>query len=110
CALPISLVAEVVDIVENQGSIAILDISATAHMPDVLEMPYRPKITAADEPGVLPYTYRLGGNSCLAGDVIGAYSFAQPLQPGDRILFEDMMHYTMVRSEERRVGKEGRTR
>lgn len=92
------LVAEVVDIVENQGSIAILDISATAHMPDVLEMPYRPKITAADEPGVLPYTYRLGGNSCLAGDVIGAYSFAQPLQPGDRILFEDMMHYTMVKT------------
>lgn len=92
------LVAEVVDIVENQGLIAILDISATAHMPDVLEMPYRPKITAADEPGVLPYTYRLGGNSCLAGDVIGAYSFAQPLQPGDRILFEDMMHYTMVKT------------
>lgn len=92
------LVAEVVDIVKNQGSIAILDISATAHMPDVLEMPYRPKITAADEPGVLPYTYRLGGNSCLAGDVIGAYSFAQPLQPGDRILFEDMMHYTMVKT------------
>lgn len=92
------LVAEVVDIVENQSLIAILDISATAHMPDVLEMPYRPKITAADEPGVLPYTYRLGGNSCLAGDVIGAYSFAQPLQPGDRILFEDMMHYTMVKT------------
>lgn len=92
------LVAEVVDIVHNEGAIAILDISATAHMPDVLEMPYRPTITGADEAGVLPYTYKLGGNSCLAGDVIGAYSFAEPLQPGDRILFEDMMHYTMVKT------------
>ncbi|MRJ43029.1 MULTISPECIES: carboxynorspermidine decarboxylase [Idiomarinaceae] len=92
------LVAEVVDIVENDGQIAILDISATAHMPDVLEMPYRPMVTGADEAGKLAYTYKLGGNSCLAGDVIGAYSFAEPLQPGDRLIFEDMMHYTMVKT------------
>ncbi|RUO55220.1 carboxynorspermidine decarboxylase [Pseudidiomarina homiensis] len=92
------LIAEVVDIVENDGPIAILDISATAHMPDVLEMPYRPTITDAKEPGVLAHTYKLGGNSCLAGDVIGLYSFAEPLQPGSRIIFEDMMHYTMVKT------------
>lgn len=92
------LVAEVVDIIENDGQIALLDISATAHMPDVLEMPYRPTITNAREPGVLPHTYKLGGNSCLAGDVIGLYSFAEPLKPGDRIIFEDMMHYTMVKT------------
>ncbi|MGQ4275430.1 carboxynorspermidine decarboxylase [Pseudidiomarina sp. E22-M8] len=92
------LVAEVVDIIENDGPIAILDISATAHMPDVLEMPYRPAITGAREPGILPHTYKLGGNSCLAGDVIGLYSFDQPLQPGSRIIFEDMMHYTMVKT------------
>lgn len=92
------LVAEVVDIVENDGEIAILDISATAHMPDVLEMPYRPTITDAKEPGVLAHTYKLGGNSCLAGDVIGLYSFAEPLKPGSRIIFEDMMHYTMVKT------------
>lgn len=92
------LVAEVVDIIENDGLIALLDISATAHMPDVLEMPYRPAITNAREPGVLPHTYKLGGNSCLAGDVIGLYSFPEPLQPGDRVVFEDMMHYTMVKT------------
>lgn len=92
------LVAEVVDIVENAGQIAILDISATGHMPDVLEMPYRPAVTGAALPHELPYTYKLGGNSCLAGDVIGEYSFAEPLQPGSRIIFEDMMHYTMVKS------------
>lgn len=92
------LVSEVVDIVENHGQIAILDISATGHMPDVLEMPYRPAVTNSDLPGVLPHTYKLGGNSCLAGDVIGEYSFAQPLQAGDRVIFEDMMHYTMVKT------------
>ncbi|MDX1705944.1 carboxynorspermidine decarboxylase [Pseudidiomarina sp.] len=92
------LVAEVVDIVDNDGQIAILDISATAHMPDVLEMPYRPTVTGADKPGVLTHTYKLGGNSCLAGDVIGLYSFNEPLQPGSRIIFEDMMHYTMVKT------------
>ena len=92
------LVCEVVDVVENAGQIAILDISATAHMPDVLEMPYRPVITDAGEPGELAHSYRLGGNSCLAGDVIGEWSFNQRLQPGDRLIFEDMIHYTMVKT------------
>ncbi|MDV6315792.1 carboxynorspermidine decarboxylase [Idiomarina sp. HP20-50] len=92
------LVCEVVDIVENQGQIALLDISATAHMPDVLEMPYRPVITGAGLPAEKDFSYRLGGNSCLAGDVIGEYSFDQPLAVGDRLIFEDMMHYTMVKT------------
>jgi carboxynorspermidine decarboxylase len=87
-----------VDIVENQGQIALLDISATAHMPDVLEMPYRPVITGAGLPAEKAFSYRLGGNSCLAGDVIGEYSFDQPLAVGDRLVFEDMMHYTMVKT------------
>jgi carboxynorspermidine decarboxylase len=93
-----SLICEVVDIVENQGQIALLDISATAHMPDVLEMPYRPVITGAGLPAEKAFSYRLGGNSCLAGDVIGEYSFEQPLAVGDRLVFEDMMHYTMVKT------------
>ncbi|MFC3092643.1 carboxynorspermidine decarboxylase [Alteromonas sediminis] len=92
------LIAEVVDIVENEGAIAILDISATAHMPDVLEMPYRPVVLHGFEEGQHPYNYRFGGNSCLAGDVIDTYSFAAPLRVGDRIQFEDMMHYTMVKT------------
>lgn len=93
-----TLVSEVVDVIENQGRIAILDISATAHMPDVLEMPYRPVITHAGLPEQKPFTYKLGGNSCLAGDVIGEYSFDRELRPGDRIIFEDMIHYTMVKT------------
>jgi len=92
------LVASVLDIVENDGLNAILDTSATAHMPDVLEMPYRPQIRNAAAPGVLAHTYRLGGLSCLAGDVVGAYSFAEPLKVGDRLIFEDMAHYTMVKN------------
>ncbi|NVK57654.1 MAG: carboxynorspermidine decarboxylase [Alteromonadaceae bacterium] len=92
------LIAEVVDIVDNQGPIAILDISATAHMPDVLEMPYRPTILGAGEPGELGFDIKLGGNSCLAGDVIDTYSFTRPLQVGDKLQFEDMMHYTMVKT------------
>lgn len=92
------LIAEVVDIVENEGKIAILDISATAHMPDVLEMPYRPAILGAGEPGEKAHDYRLGGNSCLAGDVIDTYSFDKPLEIGDRLQFEDMIHYTMVKT------------
>lgn len=92
------LIAEVVDIVENEGKIAILDISATAHMPDVLEMPYRPAIRDAAMPGEKAYDYRLGGNSCLAGDVIDTYSFDKPLAIGDRVQFEDMIHYTMVKT------------
>ncbi len=92
------LVAEVLDIINNGMDIAILDVSATCHMPDVLEMPYRPEITGGELPGVLPFTYRLGGPSCLAGDVIGDWSFAEPLQVGQRLVFEDMSHYTMVKT------------
>ena len=92
------LVASVLDVVDNDGPIAILDTSATAHMPDVLEMPYRPRIRGASEPGKLAHSYRLGGLSCLAGDVLGAYSFTEPLQVGDRLVFEDMAHYTMVKN------------
>lgn len=92
------LVSSVVDIVRNGMDIAILDTSATAHMPDTLEMPYRPEIRGAGEPGRLPHTYRLGGLTCLAGDVIGDYSFAQPLRIGDRLVFEDMIHYTIVKN------------
>ncbi|MBU0946849.1 MAG: carboxynorspermidine decarboxylase [Proteobacteria bacterium] len=93
-----ALVTTVLDVTENGGLIAILDTSVACHMPDVLEMPYRPEIRNAAIPGKLPYTYRLGGVSCLAGDVLGTYSFAQPLQPGDRLLIEDMSHYTMVKT------------
>ncbi|MDO6711451.1 carboxynorspermidine decarboxylase [Aliiglaciecola sp. 2_MG-2023] len=93
-----SLVSEVVDIVENEGQIAILDISATGHMPDVLEMPYRPAVTGAGEPGEKAFDYKLGGNSCLAGDVIDTYSFDHKLAVGERVIFEDMIHYTMVKT------------
>ena len=77
---------------------AILDASAACHMPDVLEMPYRPPLQGSALPGELPYTYRLGGPTCLAGDVIGDYSFVQPLQPSDQLTFEDMAIYTMVKN------------
>jgi len=93
-----TLVTEVVDIVENGDKIAILDMSATAHMPDVLEMPYRPEVRGAGKAGEKPYTYRFGGNSCLAGDAIDLYSFDHELQIGERIIFEDMIHYTMVKT------------
>lgn len=93
------LVSSVLDIVKRGGiEIAILDISATAHMPDVLEMPYRPSVRFAAEPESKHYTYRLGGMSCLAGDIVGDYSFDKPLEVGDQIIFEDMMHYTMVKT------------
>lgn len=92
------LVCSVLDIVENDGPNAILDTSATAHMPDVLEMPYRPHIIGAGEPGEKVHTYRLGGTTCLAGDVIGSYSFDAPLAIGDRLVFTDMAHYTMVKN------------
>ncbi|MEM7137572.1 MAG: carboxynorspermidine decarboxylase [Myxococcota bacterium] len=92
------LVATVLDIVDNGGPIAILDTSATAHMPDVLEMPYRPHVRGAERPGALPHSIRLGGLTCLAGDVIGEYSFEKPLEIGDRLIFEDMAHYTMVKT------------
>ena len=92
------LVCSVLDVIDNGIPIAILDTSATAHMPDVLEMPYRPDVWDSAAPGVLSHTYRLGGLTCLAGDVIGDYSFEQPLQPGQRLVFDDMAHYTIVKT------------
>ena len=92
------LVASVLDIVRNDIDIAILDTSATAHMPDILEMPYRPEVRGAALPGEKPHSYRLGGNTCLAGDVFGDYAFDRPLDVGDRIVFEDMIHYTFVKN------------
>lgn len=92
------LVAKVLDIVDNDMKIAILDTSAACHMPDVLEMPYRPNIIDSGRPSEYPHTYRLGGLTCLAGDIIGDYSFRKPLKPGDRLVFCDMAHYTMVKN------------
>lgn len=92
------LVASVLDVLRNEMDIAILDVSANAHMPDVLEMPYRPHIVGAEQPYALPYTYRLGGLTCLAGDVIGDYSFSQPLHVGQRVIFTDMAHYSIVKT------------
>ena len=92
------LVGEVLDIVNNGMEIAILDVSATCHMPDILEMPYRPGIKGGFVPGEKEHTYRLGGPSCLAGDIIGDWSFEQPLNVGDRLAFLDMSHYTMVKT------------
>jgi carboxynorspermidine decarboxylase len=92
------LVASVLDIVTNEIPIAILDTSATAHMPDVLEMPYRPTVLGGFDPGVARHTYRLGGLTCLAGDVVGDWSFDQPLRIGDKLVFDDMIHYTMVKT------------
>ncbi len=93
------LVTSVLDVVGVHGNqTAILDVSATCHMPDVLEMPYRPQILGADLPGNKPHSYKLGGTSCLAGDVIGEYAFDQPLNPGDNLVFTDMAHYTMVKT------------
>lgn len=89
------LIGSVIDIVENGMQIAVLDVSATTHMPDVLEMPYRPDVEGAGQPGEKAYTYRFGGPTCLSGDVIGDYSFDQPLQIGDQLVFHDMAHYTM---------------
>lgn len=92
------LVAEVLDLTWNTMDQAILDTSATCHMPDTLEMPYRADIFGAGEPDEKTHLYRLGGMTCLAGDVIGDYSFDQPLQPGQRLMFDDMAHYTMVKT------------
>jgi carboxynorspermidine decarboxylase len=92
------LVASVLETLRNGMDIAILDTSAACHMPDVLEMPYRPEIKGSGRPGEKPYTFRLGGPTCLAGDIIGDYSFDQPLTPGDRLVFCDMAHYTMVKN------------
>lgn len=92
------LVGTVLDIVKNGMTIAILDASAACHMPDVLEMPYRPNVLGAGRPGEKRNTYRFGGNTCLAGDIIGDYSFDTPLKIGDRVVFCDMAHYTMVKN------------
>lgn len=92
------LVATVLDIVDNGMPIAVLDTSAAAHMPDVLEMPYRPLVMGSGLPGEKPHTYRLAGMTCLAGDIMGDYAFDQPLKVGDRLVFCDMGHYTMVKT------------
>ncbi len=92
------LVTEVLDFVENGMTIALLDSSAECHMPDVLAMPYRPPLYRADQAGKLPFTYRLSSATCLAGDVIGDYSFAQNLKTGDRLILGDMAIYTMVKN------------
>ena len=100
-----SLVSSVVDIVENKGiKTAILDVSFTCHMPDCLEMPYQPTVRGAKtlpqdyDIRKEPCTYRLGGNSCLSGDFMGNWQFEKPLQVGDKIIFEDMIHYTTVKT------------
>lgn len=93
------LVSTVLDIVDNKGiKTAMLDVSFTCHMPDCLEMPYRPKVTGATDPIEGKQSYRLGGVSCLSGDYMEAYSFDKPLEPGDLVIFEDMIHYTMVKT------------
>ena len=100
CALNAGyLAARVLDVLQNGGTrIAVLDASAACHMPDVLEMPYRPPLYGAKEPGELPCAVRLGGPTCLAGDVIGDYGFAGPLREGDLLLFGDMAIYTMCKN------------
>ena len=93
------LVTEVLDTVENGGvTTLILDASAACHMPDVLEMPYRPPLRGGGQPGEKAYTYRLSSYTCLAGDIIGDYSFDHPILPGDKLVFEDMAIYSMVKN------------
>lgn len=92
------LVTEVLDLTENDMPIAILDTSAACHMPDVLEMPYRPPLIGSGENGEKPYSYRLGSQTCLAGDVIGEYSFDEPLNISDKLVFGDMAIYSMVKN------------
>ena len=91
-------VAEVLDTLHNSMDLAILDASATCHMPDVLEMPYRPRISGSGEAGEKAFTYRLGGPSCLSGDVIGDYTWDKPLKIGQRFAFLDQAHYSMVKT------------
>ena len=92
------LVTTVLDTFTNGMDIAITDASAACHMPDVLEMPYRPNIQGSGVKGEKPFTYRLGGNTCLAGDIIGDYSFDSKLNEGDRLVFEDMAIYSMCKN------------
>ena len=93
-----SLMTTVLDIIHNGMNIAILDSSAEAHMPDTIIMPYRAEVLDAGKAGEKSYTYRLAGNTCLAGDIMGDYSFDTPLNIGDKIIFLDQMHYTMVKA------------
>lgn len=92
------LVSEVIDIIKNNMDICIMDTSAACHMPDVLEMPYRPMVIGSGKPNEKQYTYRFGGPTCLAGDIIGDYSFDTPLKTGDRLVFTDMAIYSMVKT------------
>jgi carboxynorspermidine decarboxylase len=92
------LVATVIGLHRNEKEIAILDASASTHMPDVLEVPYTPPVLGAKQAGVLPHSYILGGKTCMTGDIIGEYSFAEPLAPGARIVFGDMMQYSFVKN------------
>ncbi len=91
-------VSEVLDVSRNGLDLLIIDGSCSAHLPDVLEMPYRPELLGAGQPGELGHDYRIGGLTCLAGDVIGDYSFPAPVQVGQRLVFLDMAHYTMVKT------------
>jgi len=93
-----TLISTVLDIVHNGIDIAILDSSAEAHMPDTIIMPYRANVLGAGRAGEKTYTYRLAGNTCLAGDIMGDYSFDTPLHVGDKVIFQDQMHYTMVKA------------
>lgn len=92
------LISSVLDIVKNKVEVAIIDASAETHMPDVLLMPYRPQIMKSGQPNEKKYTYRIAGPSCLAGDIIGDYSFGQPLKRGDKLIFSDMALYSIVKS------------
>ncbi len=92
------LVSEVLDIVNNEMNILLMDTSAACHMPDVIEMPYRPFIITSGMPNEKNYTYRLGGPTCLAGDIIGDYSFDNEVKIGDKLIFTDMSHYSMVKN------------
>lgn len=92
------LVATVLDVIERGQKLAILDASASTHMPDVLEVPYTPEIIGAGAEGEKAHTYILGGNTCMTGDVIGTYSFDAPLQVGQKLIFTDMMQYSMVKN------------
>ena len=92
------LVTRVISIHRNGKDIAILDTSASCHMPDVLEVPYRPPLLGSGEPGALAHSYVLGGKTCMTGDVIGEFSFASPLKPGDMLIFCDMMQYSFVKN------------
>ena len=92
------LVSTVLEVMHNGMALAILDTSAEAHMPDTLAMPYRAEVRGASKAGEKEYTYRLGGNTCLAGDIMGDYSFDKPLDIGDKVIFEDQIHYTFVKN------------